>query len=428
MLLSIGDPDKAADFVNAELGAGRKIFGLGHAVYDVDDPRAHILAPMSKAARRTPGEPKWYEMSRRIETAAKELFRKRKGADIPVNVDFYSASLVLLPRHTGRPVHPGLRRRARRGVGRARHRRAVRRRRTQARALSPGVRIRRGLLRPGRVRVRPPERARVTSIPAAGLATAGRASAPPRCWGVRRPVVRAAEPPVATPPPSPPQPFDFVKYSTGLKLTKPGLRHRVMTGSPPVHTRAEPAVSTSGKEHSHQRPRHRRIRVRRIAPLTRPDRARPHGRGPGPPERARPARAPAVPLRGGRHHPARSVAAPRRRGRHRRQSRRAIDLRPLDRGRQSRNPGKPHPDHAQRGRGRARRLPGQAHQRLGGRVFRQPRGGPARGGRARRNGFSGDALGRLGGRGAARGREGAARGGRAPGRGAGAATAERWRR
>ena len=92
MLLSIGDPDKAEEFVNAELGAGRKIFGLGHAVYDVDDPRAHILAPMSKALGERLGEPKWYEISRRIETAAKELFRKRKGADIPVNVDFYSAS------------------------------------------------------------------------------------------------------------------------------------------------------------------------------------------------------------------------------------------------------------------------------------------------------------------------------------------------
>ena len=93
MLLSIGSPDKAVEFVNAELGAGRKIFGLGHAVYDVDDPRAHILAPMSKAVGERLGEPKWYEMSRRIEAAAKELFRKRKGADIPVNVDFYSASL-----------------------------------------------------------------------------------------------------------------------------------------------------------------------------------------------------------------------------------------------------------------------------------------------------------------------------------------------
>jgi citrate synthase len=93
MLLKLGRPDKVADFVNAELDAGRKLFGLGHAVYDVDDPRAHILAPMSKALGESTGDPRWYEMSALIEKTAKEVFRQRKNADIPVNVDFYSASL-----------------------------------------------------------------------------------------------------------------------------------------------------------------------------------------------------------------------------------------------------------------------------------------------------------------------------------------------
>ncbi|MFO7710112.1 MAG: citrate/2-methylcitrate synthase [Desulfobacterales bacterium] len=93
MLLKLGSTDKVADFVNAELDAGRKIFGLGHAVYDVDDPRAHILAPMSKALGELAGNPRWYEMSTLIEKTAKEIFRRRKNADIPVNVDFYSASL-----------------------------------------------------------------------------------------------------------------------------------------------------------------------------------------------------------------------------------------------------------------------------------------------------------------------------------------------
>jgi citrate synthase len=93
MLLKLGGPDKVTDFVNAELDAGRKLFGLGHAVYDVDDPRAHILAPMSKALGQSTGDPRWYEMSALIEKTAKEIFRKRKNADIPVNVDFYSASL-----------------------------------------------------------------------------------------------------------------------------------------------------------------------------------------------------------------------------------------------------------------------------------------------------------------------------------------------
>ncbi len=93
MLLKLGSTDKVAEFVNAELDAGRKIFGLGHAVYDVDDPRAHILAPMSKALGERTGNPRWYEMSALIEKTAKEIFRRRKKADIPVNVDFYSASL-----------------------------------------------------------------------------------------------------------------------------------------------------------------------------------------------------------------------------------------------------------------------------------------------------------------------------------------------
>lgn len=93
MLLQLGGPDKVPDFVHAELDAGRKIFGLGHAVYDVDDPRAHILAPMSKALGERTGDPRWYEMSTLIEKTAKEAFRRRKNADIPVNVDFYSASL-----------------------------------------------------------------------------------------------------------------------------------------------------------------------------------------------------------------------------------------------------------------------------------------------------------------------------------------------
>jgi citrate synthase len=93
MLLALGSTDKVADFVNAELDAGRKIFGLGHAVYDVDDPRAHILARLSKSLGELAGNPRWYEMSTLIEKTAKGIFRRRKNADIPVNVDFYSASV-----------------------------------------------------------------------------------------------------------------------------------------------------------------------------------------------------------------------------------------------------------------------------------------------------------------------------------------------
>ncbi len=93
MLLKIGDVSKAEDYVKNELDAGRKIMGLGHAVYDVDDPRAAILKPMSKKMGERAGETKWYEISKALEKSAKDAFKKRKNMDIPVNVDFYSASL-----------------------------------------------------------------------------------------------------------------------------------------------------------------------------------------------------------------------------------------------------------------------------------------------------------------------------------------------
>lgn len=93
MLLDIGSPDKAEEYVNRILDEGKKIMGLGHAVYQTDDPRAHILAPMSKRMGEMAGDTRWYEMSKILEVKGKEAFKARKGTDIYVNVDFYSASL-----------------------------------------------------------------------------------------------------------------------------------------------------------------------------------------------------------------------------------------------------------------------------------------------------------------------------------------------
>lgn len=93
MLKKIGSVDQVDAYVEQELEAGRVIFGLGHAVYQVDDPRAHILAPMSKILGERINEPRWYEISQALEKAGKSAFKARKGIDIFVNVDFYSASL-----------------------------------------------------------------------------------------------------------------------------------------------------------------------------------------------------------------------------------------------------------------------------------------------------------------------------------------------
>jgi citrate synthase len=93
MLMEIGSLDNVETFVNQTFDAGKKLMGLGHAVYNTDDPRAHILAPMSERMGQRTGETKWYEMSKLLEIKGKEAFKQRKGRDIYANVDFYSASL-----------------------------------------------------------------------------------------------------------------------------------------------------------------------------------------------------------------------------------------------------------------------------------------------------------------------------------------------
>ena len=61
--------------------------GFGHRVYRKGDPRAKHLREMSKRLTDMNGEPKWYEMSTKIE----ELVTSQKTS--PPNVDFYSASV-----------------------------------------------------------------------------------------------------------------------------------------------------------------------------------------------------------------------------------------------------------------------------------------------------------------------------------------------
>lgn len=93
MLKQIGSVDKIDAYINDILNTGGLIMGLGHAVYQTDDPRALILAPMSKRSGQIAKQPLWYELSRALEKKGKAAFKAKKGKDIFCNVDFYSASL-----------------------------------------------------------------------------------------------------------------------------------------------------------------------------------------------------------------------------------------------------------------------------------------------------------------------------------------------
>ncbi|MEN8211717.1 MAG: citrate/2-methylcitrate synthase [Thermodesulfobacteriota bacterium] len=93
MLKEIGSVDKIDNYINNILTSGGLIMGLGHAVYQTDDPRAIILAPMSKRMGEIADQPLWYELSRALEKKGKAAFKAKKEREIFCNVDFYSASL-----------------------------------------------------------------------------------------------------------------------------------------------------------------------------------------------------------------------------------------------------------------------------------------------------------------------------------------------
>lgn len=87
MLEEVGDLSKAEEYIMNKLNNKEKIMGFGHRVYKNGDPRAKHLKEMSKQLTALTGEPKWYELSVKIN----EIVTREKGL-LP-NVDFYSASV-----------------------------------------------------------------------------------------------------------------------------------------------------------------------------------------------------------------------------------------------------------------------------------------------------------------------------------------------
>src|SRR5436190_6433410 len=74
------------EHVTGMLADKKKVPGFGHRVYTTEDPRATHLRKMSEDLGRSSGNPKWFDMSRKIE---KYINSEKK---LNANVDFYSAS------------------------------------------------------------------------------------------------------------------------------------------------------------------------------------------------------------------------------------------------------------------------------------------------------------------------------------------------
>ncbi len=86
MLLEIQTAEKVEPYIRGLLAQKKKVMGFGHRVYHTEDPRASVLRKMSEDLGRRTGQPKWFEISKKIEDV---MIREKK---INANVDFYSAS------------------------------------------------------------------------------------------------------------------------------------------------------------------------------------------------------------------------------------------------------------------------------------------------------------------------------------------------
>ena len=83
------------DWYEGTRAAGRRIMGIGHRVYKVEDPRAKILRPLAQRLAASSGQGAWFEVAATIEAATRQddYFVAR---NLYANVDYYSAVVLYM--------------------------------------------------------------------------------------------------------------------------------------------------------------------------------------------------------------------------------------------------------------------------------------------------------------------------------------------
>jgi len=91
-LFDIGDVDNVEAWFKEAREQGRRVMGVGHRVYKVEDPRArHLRRVAAELGEYT--DPKWFQIAQKLESVTRQdpYFVER---DLYPNVDFYTAPML----------------------------------------------------------------------------------------------------------------------------------------------------------------------------------------------------------------------------------------------------------------------------------------------------------------------------------------------
>ncbi len=94
-LQEIGEITNVETWVKEQFDSGKRIMGMGHAVYKTMDPRAKIISEMAERFIQDNAEDigKWFNITNKMVEVTQEQFMTRKNRQIYPNVDLYSPSV-----------------------------------------------------------------------------------------------------------------------------------------------------------------------------------------------------------------------------------------------------------------------------------------------------------------------------------------------
>ena len=95
MLLDIKTEGNVTNWLSKRISDGRRIMGMGHAVYKTIDPRSLVLKELSKKLSEITKQP-WFDITNKVENETIRIMKENKSADIFPNVDLYSASVYYM--------------------------------------------------------------------------------------------------------------------------------------------------------------------------------------------------------------------------------------------------------------------------------------------------------------------------------------------